>query len=204
LRIGEVVNRWLDVAMPHRQGSQIGKVLSFNSGPGTNRYSARVRVLKPGNLEETKRILEDVPASPLWAGPRGTGLYAPLPRGTLVIVGYIEHNPSHPYIQALWGELHSAADFQPDEFLITNGAISVTIKAEELLLNGDSLGGLIKIDELTTNLRKNELVLDAMQKAINSSTSPVALLAALKPSALLPLGDFSNMSIFQNSKVKHG
>ena len=195
--------------MPHRQGSQIGKVLSFNSGPGTNRYSARVRVLKPGNLEETKRILEDVPASPIWAGPRGTGLYAPLPRGTLVIVGYIEHNPSHPYIQALWGELHSAADFQPDEFLITNGAISLTVKSRELHLNGANLGGLIKIGELTANLNKNVDLLVSLLGVLQGA--PVSEPGNDKPSTLhtvlrealagKSVGDFSQL---ENTAVKHG
>ena len=190
--------------MPHRQGPQIGKVLRFNTGAGENTHSARVRILKSGSLEETERILEEVPYSPIWAGSNGAGVYAPLPADTLVVIGYVEFDPSHPYIQGVWGEFYKAADFKADEFLITNGSIFITIKAQELLLNGDNLGGLIKVNKLITNLHKNELFLKAIQAAINGAASPGALLAALKPSVSLPLGDFSNISSFENSKVKHG
>lgn len=190
--------------MPHRQGPQIGKVLRFNTGAGENSYSARVRILKSGSLEETERILEEVPYSPIWAGSNGAGVYAPLPENTLVVVGYIELDPSHPYIQGMWGEFYKAADFETGEFLITNGAMSMKMKANELLLNGDSLGGLIKAGELITNLQKNEFFLKAIQGAINGAASPGALLGLLKPFAQLSLGDFSNISSFENQRVKHG
>jgi len=77
LNIRKIVNRWLDAAMPHRQGPQIGRVLKFNFGSGENIYSARIRILKTDGLEETERILEDVPLSPIWVGSQGAGVYAP-------------------------------------------------------------------------------------------------------------------------------
>lgn len=204
MSVREIVARWLDAAMPHRQGPQIGRVLKFNSGSGENTYSARVRVLRPGSLEETERILEDVPYSPIWAGPDGTGVYAPLPVDTLVIVGYVEFNPAHPYIEGVWGEFYQAADFKPKEFLITNGTTTITVKPNELRLNGDSLGGLVKVNQLITHLRMNEEFLRAIQTAIKTAVNPNSLLANLKTSEALDLGDFSSASNFENSKVKHG
>jgi len=204
LSIREIVAQWLDAAMPNRQGPQIGKVLSFGSGSGEGRYSARIRVLRPGSLEETDRILEDVPVSPVWAGSGGTGVYAPLPEGTLVIVGYVEMNSAYPYIEGVWGEFYQAADFKPKEFLITNGTISITVKPEKLHLNGSNLGGLVKVNELISKLQMNEKFLKGIKTAVNAAGTPVLLLAGLKLLEELPLGDFSSASDFENSKVKHG
>jgi len=197
------------MAMPHRQGPEVGRVLKFNSSSGENTYSARVRILKTGSLEETKRILEDVPVSPIWAGLQGAGIYAPLPEGTLVIVGYIDHNTSHPYIQGVWGEFYNAANFELDELLITNGAISITLKSGELHLNGSNLGGLIKIRELAEGLNKNVELLSSLLGVLQGAQineagngSPSSLQAALRTAlAGKSVGDFSQI---ENAVVKHG
>ncbi|VDA99372.1 hypothetical protein S1OALGB6SA_440 [Olavius algarvensis spirochete endosymbiont] len=184
-------------------------MLKFNSGKGENTYSARVRILKTGSLEETECILEDVPLSPIWANSQGAGVYAPLPEGTLVIVAYVEHNPSYPYIQALWGEFYNAADFKPDELLITNGTISITVKSGELHLNGSDFGGLIKIGELAANLNKNVEVLSSLIDALrkgpiteSGNGAPSALQGALAAALTgKNVGDFSQL---ENTAVKHG
>ncbi len=101
MTIKETVIKWLDVAMPHRQGPQIGKVLQVKSGPVCG---VQVKILKPGSLEETERIIDDVPAPMIWKGPGGLGFYNPLEVGTLIVIGYVDFNPAHPYIQGIWGE----------------------------------------------------------------------------------------------------
>lgn len=101
MTIKGIVGAWLDAAMPHRQGPQIGKVLRFSSG---DVCGAQVRILTPGSLEETDRIIDDVPVPLIWPGPQGKGVYSPLAVDTLVVVGYVEHNSSYPYIQGIWGE----------------------------------------------------------------------------------------------------
>jgi len=209
LRIKDIVCRWLDAAMPHRQGPQIGKVLSFGSGSGTNEYSARVRILKPGSLEETETVLEEVPTSPLWASSNGAGVYAPLPEDTLVIVGYIEHNPSYPYIEGVWGEYYDSADFKSDEFLITNGIQGIKIKTGEIHFNGDGLGGLVKIETLKRELTKNVGILNAALGVVRGTPilepgngGPSALQAALKLAlGRKTPGDFAQI---ENETVKHG
>jgi len=210
LNLPQVVTRWLDTAFPHRQGPQIGKVLSFGSGAGENSYSARVRVLKPGSLEETERVLEDVPVSPIWAGPGGTGIYAPLPADTLVVIGYVEMNPSYPYIQGVWGEFYNAADFQPDECLITSGGQTIKVKGKEIEINGGAHGGLIRIEELKTNLQKNTEILSLILSVVRSpvpiaepgSGSPSALQGALRAALLgRSVADFSRI---ENTRVRHG
>ena len=100
----EVLRRWLDIVMPHRQGPQVGKVVQFSDGTGGGVCGAKIRILTPGGLEETERVIEDVPVPLVWWGAQGKGVYTPLATGTLVIVGYLEHNPAYPYIGGIWGE----------------------------------------------------------------------------------------------------
>ena len=110
MTITGVVRAWLDAAMPHRQGPQIGKVTRFSTGGDV--CGAQVRVLKPGSLEETERIIDDVPVPLIWPGPQGKGAYSPLAVGTLVVVGYVDHDPSYPYIQGIWGEFSKLTKIQ--------------------------------------------------------------------------------------------
>ncbi len=104
MTIKEVVSRWLDAAMPHRQGPQIGKVLQVKDGTTGGVCGVQVKILKPGSLKETERIIDDVPAPMIWHGPAGSGFYNPLEEGSLVVIGYVDFNAAYPYIQGIWGE----------------------------------------------------------------------------------------------------
>ena len=126
-----------------------------------------------------------------------------------MIVGYVDHNPSHPYIQGVWGEFYNAADFKPDEFLITNGTTSITLKSGELNLNGSNLGGLIKINELTSNLNKNAAVLTALLGILQGPSineagngNPSSLQTVLR--AALSGKNADDFSQIENAGVKHG
>lgn len=75
-----------------------------------------------------------------------------------------------------------------------------------LTLNGDQFGGLIKVNELTTQIDKNTAILQAIQTAITSWT-PVsndggaAFKAVL---AAVPSMQRANLSNIKNDKIKHG
>jgi len=80
------------------------------------------------------------------------------------------------------------------------------ITSGEIWLNGNSLGGLIKIEELKTQIDKNTKILEKIQTAFNQwVTVPNDGGAALKTLSAnfvsLQTADLSNI---ENQKVKHG
>lgn len=86
---------------------------------------------------------------------------------------------------------------------------NVILKADKIKINGDDLGGLIKIEELKKELQKNNIILEILLKICNSSPipepgngSPSAFQSALM-SALSgkQVGNFNNI---ENDKVLHG
>lgn len=117
----------------------------------------------------------------LMAKQAGAGLYAKPSAGSLVLVTMINNQ----------------------------AYISLMSEVDVLQLHGDQHGGLIKVQELKTQLDKNTAILDALIKGItkteaiepgnNTASVFQAILAGLV--AGLPLGDFSKL---ENEKVKHG
>lgn len=86
---------------------------------------------------------------------------------------------------------------------------NVILKADKIKINGDDLGGLIKIEELKKELQKNNIILEILLKICTSSPipepgngSPSAFQSALM-SALSgkQVGNFNNI---ENDKVLHG
>ena len=85
--------------------------------------------------------------------------------------------------------------------------VSMCTEVEEILINGGSNGGLIKINTLISELNKNNLILDAIKNTVSTpipeagNGSPSSLGTALN-SALLSLntGDFSDM---EDETIKH-
>ena len=100
-----------------------------------------------------------------------------------------------------------------DKIIVKTGECQIecegeaSIKADAIKINGDSFGGLIKIEELKKELQKNNIILDIILKIctpINEagngapSSFQASLMSAL---AGKQVGDFNNM---ENDKVKHG
>lgn len=102
-----------------------------------------------------------------------------------------------------------------DKIIVKSGECQIecegeaSIKADAIKINGDSFGGLIKIEELKKELEKNNMILNIILNIcggapINESGNgaPSSFQSALM-SALMgkQVGDFNNI---ENDKVKHG
>ena len=116
-----------------------------------------------------------------------------------VLVSTIGNNQDYAYV-SIFSKVKS--------YLIkcSNG-VKIEIKDDgEVHLNGDGLGGLVKVAELKTQLDKNTQLLEAIQNVFSSWT-PVpndggaALKAVSTSFTSLPVADLSNI---ENEKVKHG
>ena len=123
---------WLNKAWPHRANPELAKVIKMNSGSGKNKYSASVQIVDPATLEETDTIIDDVGISPVWAGKKGQGIYAPIEAGMLVIVDFIQGNQAFPFISSVYGQEYGAGSFSTGEFLITDGTSIFKISAAGL------------------------------------------------------------------------
>lgn len=96
-----------------------------------------------------------------------------------------------------------------DVCIYAEGEAKIILHEDEIYLNGNDLGGLIKIKELKKELEKNNQILQALLNVISSSVISEAgngaassLQAAFKIAlAGKTVGDFSNI---ENEKVKHG
>ncbi len=141
---------WLNKAWPHRANPELAKVIKMNSGSGKNKYSACVRIVDPATLEETDTIIDDVGISPIWAGKKGQGIYAPLEPGVLVIVDFIQGNQAFPFISSVYGQEYGAGSFSTGEFLITNGTTKIKISSTGLISLVSSAGSLkAALDQLS-------------------------------------------------------
>ncbi|MDR1175323.1 MAG: hypothetical protein LBK83_07635 [Treponema sp.] len=116
-----ILKRLLDRLLPNREAPALGRVMKAHEGPGKNKYSVDVRVVTAGTLEETGRIIAEVPLSPVWVGASGRGLYAIPPEDTLVIVEFIAWNPAYPYIAGIYSDEYNAGEFKKGQFIITDG-----------------------------------------------------------------------------------
>jgi hypothetical protein len=111
----------LDALLPNRDAPVLGKVIRSYEGPGKNRYSVDVRVLKAGSLEETERVISEVHISPIWANRKKRGVYAIPDNDQIVIIGFLEWNPAYPYVSGIWSNEYEADEFKKDQFVITDG-----------------------------------------------------------------------------------
>ncbi|MEM9423173.1 MAG: hypothetical protein AAF975_00115 [Spirochaetota bacterium] len=117
----QLFRTWLDVAMPHRQGTELGKVESAAcDGDG---YRCSVSLLNPATLEETSENLADIPINT-------SGGFWTLPAaGQLVAIGFLGLNRSFPFVMGCYSE----------------GAENPSLQAGELLLGREN-GPHLKID----------------------------------------------------------
>lgn len=117
--------------------------------------------------------------------------------GTTALVGTI-HNGSACY-------MIDCEEFT--EILITDKTgFKILLKDGLLTLNGDSLGGIVKADELKAQVDKNTLILQKMQEVFDtwapvSQDGGAALKAMVTQFTNLQRADLSNI---KNDKIKHG
>jgi hypothetical protein len=111
----------LEALLPNREAPALGKVIRSYEGPGRNKYSVDVRVLKAGSLEETDRVISEVPVSPIWASRKTRGVYAIPDEGRIVIIEFLQWNPAYPYVSGIWSDEYEAGEFKKDQFVITDG-----------------------------------------------------------------------------------
>jgi hypothetical protein len=116
-----ILKRLLDRMLPNREAPALGRVIKAHEGPGKNKYSVDVRVVTAGTLEETGRVIAEVPVSPVWVSKKGRGLYAIPPEDALVVVGFIAWNPAYPYVAGIYSDEYDAGEFKKDQLMITDG-----------------------------------------------------------------------------------
>jgi hypothetical protein len=114
---------------------------------------------------------------------------------------------------ALVGAIHNgAACFmisceEVDEIELTDGTgFKVSLNNGLLLINGDSLGGIVNAKELKTQCDKNTLILEKIQTVFNSwvtvpNDGGASLKALVTQFTALNRSDLSNI---ENTKIKHG
>lgn len=96
-----------------------------------------------------------------------------------------------------------------DELEVTTAdGFKVHLKGDEMKINGDQFGGLVKAPELKTQVDKNTQILDTFKQLLQTPINepglgaPSAFQAALNSAlAALQTADLSNI---ENEKIKHG
>ncbi len=125
----------------------------------------------------------------------------PIPvKGSGVTVGMVRGNDAQPVVL-------QCSDVER-VIIACSGGAKVEVNADgTIVLNGGSLGGLVKINTLVTNLNRNVAMLSAI-KSTFSGWTPISMDggAALKTAMNLALsgknpGDFSGI---ENTNVTHG
>lgn len=98
---------------------------------------------------------------------------------------------------------------QVEQILTTVGKSTIKITNEEIIINGGTLNGLVKVDELKTNLDKMTDRIDGIITALNGGTvttgapdSGAALIASIKV-ALEIIKKKEDFSSIENTKIKH-
>jgi len=111
----------LNRLLPNRAAPVLGRVIKSHEGPGKNKYSVDVRVLKAGSLEETDQVISEVPISPIWATKNKRGVYAIPNEGQVVIIEFLEWNLAYPYVSGIYSDEYEADEFFKEKFIITDG-----------------------------------------------------------------------------------
>ncbi len=118
--------------------------------------------------------------------------------GTLVLIGIIENNGANTF-------LIDAENVE--EYLIEDeSGFKVVLNANGMTLNGNQFGGIVKADELKTQVDKNTAIIQAIQQALQSWTPvPEDGGAALKAlTGAIPSMQRANLGSIKNDKIKHG
>jgi hypothetical protein len=121
MTLDSIMKNWLDKLLPNRAAPVLGRVIKIHEGPGKNKYSVDVQIVRAGTLEETEQIIAEVPISPLWVSRKKRGVYAVPPVDSLVVVGFLEWNSAFPYIEGVYSDEYEADAFANGHFVITDG-----------------------------------------------------------------------------------
>lgn len=125
--------------------------------------------------------------------------------GTVVLLGLADGIDTDTFI-AKHGEIDSLKITAPKANVDINIDGSILINSDDnILINGGSYGGLIKIDELRTQIEKNTSLLNAIKTAFNSwvlfpGDGGSALKILSQSFTAMPTANLSNI---ENEKVKH-
>lgn len=102
------------------------------------------------------------------------------------------------------------AEITEKAFNYSNDDVSLEIKdnnvklsAESITLNGDGKGGLVMVDELTTEINKLVAAFNAHTHVIAGTDSMTGSITATAAPAVSPVIDFIASS-YTNTKIKHG
>ena len=160
---GDFLLNLLDKLLPNRAAPVLARVLKPREGPGKNKYSVDVQVLKAGSLEETDQIISEVPISPIWATKKKRGVYAMPNEGQVVIIEFLEWNIAYPYVSGIYSDEYDADEFCKERFIITDGDgmfIEINAKAKYILLDTGK-DSSVKLEEkkITAKTDKSTLML---------------------------------------------
>jgi hypothetical protein len=111
----------LNAILPNHAAPVLARVMKVYEGPGKNKYSCDVKVLKAGSLEETDQEIAEVPINPIWADKTNKGIYAPPPEGGIVIIEFLEWNVAYPYVAGVYSDEYTAQKFKKGQLVITDG-----------------------------------------------------------------------------------
>ena len=168
------LNNLLNRLLPNRAAPVLGKVIKAHTGSGKTKYSVDVQVLQAGNLEETDRIIAEVPISPIWATKKKRGVYAIPDEGVIVIVEFLQWDLAYPYVSGIYSDEYDADKFFKDQFIITCGdGMVVIINAQDNSITLDnSKDCFIRVEpkKITLNNGKIKAILKGDKCAITNNS----------------------------------
>jgi len=209
----DFLNNLLNALLPHRAAPVLARVMKSYEGPGKNKYSCDVKILKAGTLEETDQEIIEVPLNPIWATTKKRGVYAIPNEGQVVIVEFLEWNIAYPYISGIYSDEYEADKYHKDKFIITDGdGMMFIIDAVDKIItidNGKNCFIKIETSKITVDNGKVKAVLNGDKCAVkNGSQSLFSILNTHIQNVhdlligLLPLGVPPTMCVSATDKVK--
>jgi hypothetical protein len=167
----ELLKRMIDALLPNRAAPILARVLKSYEGPGKNRYSCDVRELRAGTLEETDRVISEVPISPIWVAKKGKGVFAIPPDGCVVIVEFVEWNVAWPYISGIWSDEYDAAQFRKGQLVVTDGKdLRFEFSDDEILIHDTN-----KFEMRFVKGKFNVINAGGLKFEINSDTHTISI-----------------------------
>jgi hypothetical protein len=149
--------------VPNSADPVLARVMKVYEGPGKNRYSCDLKVLKAGSLEETNWEIIEAPLNPIWATKKKRGVYALPSEDQVLAVIFIERNVAFPYIIGVYSDEYEAGEYQKDAFVVTDGdGMFITVNAAEkfiLLDTGKDSSVKLEKDKVTIKTSKSTMVL---------------------------------------------
>lgn len=160
--------------MPDRAAPVLAKVIKAYEGAGANKYACDVQVLKTGTLEETDRIIAEVPISPIWAAKKKRGVYAIPPVGQIVIVSFIGWSAAFPYIAGIWEDEYEADDFKAEQFIISDGdKLKITVGEKKLKIENGDTHVSAEEEKITVATNKTHVIMEGEKITVDSSKAQV-------------------------------